>query len=124
MPEQSLKLWSEQAARVNGQLFIRGFLDNSLEKTTAKTMALFGKEKNGELLIDPNAFEQYHIKSVPAVVISQPDNCFDEHCPAPQFDIAYGDTALAEALELIVVKGSTAGKQTAKTLLQRVRAHD
>ena len=119
MPEQSLKLWAEQAARLNGKLLLRGFVENSLPKTIAKTQRLFSETDPAEFLVDPNAFEQYQVKTVPAVVIAQPDHCLAENCPAPLFDVVYGDTDVEAALSQIKAKGSEAGKKTAAALLQR-----
>ena len=125
MPEQSLKAWSEQAARVDGKLLLRGFVGNSLEKTIARTQELFGKKEDGEFLMDPEAFDTYNIKAVPAVVVTQETNCTNDTCPAPNFDAAYGDTGLEEALELIKSRGTAQGKALASQYLGRYRVnHD
>ncbi len=119
MPEQSLKLWAEQTAKVNGQLLLRGFVEDSLEQTTAKTLALFGKEGDTELLINPEAFSQFNIQAVPAVVVTEPVHCLKEACPVPPFDVVYGDTDLEQALRWIATKGSEQGRQWAKLFLKR-----
>ena len=46
MPEESLKLWAEQASHLGCPLLLRGFVDNDLTKTTAKTQSLFGEKAN------------------------------------------------------------------------------
>jgi conjugal transfer pilus assembly protein TrbC len=122
MPEQSLKLWSEQTAKFNGQLLLRGFVEDSLEKTTTKTLALFGKEGNTELLVNPEAFSQFNIQAVPAVVVTEPADCLKEACPALLFDVVYGNTDLEQALRWIAAKGSEQGKQWASMFLKRYRA--
>ena len=33
MPEQSLKLWAEQAEKIKGKLLLKGFVDDSLQAT-------------------------------------------------------------------------------------------
>jgi conjugal transfer pilus assembly protein TrbC len=104
MPEQSLKLWAEQAAKVNGKLLLRGFLDDSLQKTTEETLRLF-KESSAEFLIHPEAFEKFNIDKVPAVVIAKPDDCLEDDCPAPDFDVVYGDASLEDALKSIASHG-------------------
>ncbi len=121
MPEQSLKLWSEQASKVNGKLLLRGFVDNSIQKTTEKILQLFGEQDQGELLVDPESFEKYNIQTVPAVVIMKPNNCFDEHCSTPKFDVIYGDISLEDALKAVNTKGSEEGKRIASRLLQQYR---
>lgn len=84
-------------------------------------MQIFGEKAEGEFLVDPEAFEKYDIKTVPAVIITEPDNCFDEHCPPPKFDVVYGDISLEDALKAVSIKGSEAGKKTANTLLKQYR---
>src|SRR6185437_5943704 len=80
MPKESLKSWIQQANRVNGKLLLRGFLENSLQKTTAQTLLLLGKEGEGEILVDPESFEIFNIQVVPAVVIAFPNGCLEERC--------------------------------------------
>lgn len=121
MPAESLKLWSRQAAKVKGKLLIRGFFENSLERTTAKTLELFGEQGGAEVLIDPEAFSQFNIQAVPAVVVSEKRDCLTEDCPIPVFDVVYGDISLKEALRLITVKGSLKGKQCASLFLKQYR---
>lgn len=121
MPEQSLKLWSEQVARLNGKLLIRGFFEDSLQKTTQKTLELFGEKGGAELLIDPEAFQKFNIQVVPAVVLSENQECLTETCPPPKFDLVYGDTDLEAALKLIADRGSLQGKEWANSFLKQYR---
>jgi conjugal transfer pilus assembly protein TrbC len=121
MPAQSLKLWAKQAARVNGQLLLQGFVEDSLEKTTAKTLAVFGNEESAEVLINPEAFSQFNIQAVPAVVVTEETYCVHEACPPPHFDVVYGDTDLEEALRWIATKGSAHIKPWARLLLKRYK---
>jgi len=124
MPEQSLKLWAEQASKINGKLLLRGFLENSWLRTTTKVQTLFDNN-DVELFIDPEAFERFDIQTVPAVVVTEPDNCRTESCLLPSFDIVAGDTSVEDALKAILNKGSPSGKLRAQKLLQRYRvSHD
>lgn len=112
MPEQSLKLWSQQAEKVGGVLLLRGLIDNSIQVTTQKTIKLFSDSQKGGFNIDPEKFKQYHIKSVPAVVLTKGED----------YDVVYGDTSLESALEYITHHGSDLIKKQAANYLTVVRA--
>lgn len=112
MPEQSLKLWAEQAATLNAPLLLRGFVENSLIKTTAKTQSVFDNA-GVDLFIDPESFEKFSITQVPAVVLVS---------SAPSaFDVARGDVTLRDALALIATKGSPEGQRQAQRLLEKMK---
>lgn len=123
MPEHSLKLWAKQAESVNGKVLIRGFIENSFSKTALRMRELFKDDKTAEWLIDPESFERYGIKAVPAVVITQSTDGMVETAEL-DFDVSYGDTSLKDALALIAVKGSAYGQKSAQTLLQRIKQHE
>lgn len=122
MPEQSLKLWSEQAAKVGAKLLLRGFFEDSLQRTVNRAGELFGKQASAELLIDPEAFQQFNVQSVPAIVVTKREPCLREDCPPPVFDLVYGDSDLESALRLITVKGSHDVKEWANQFLKQYRA--
>ena len=123
MPEQSLKLWAEQASKVNGKLLLRGFVEDSLQKTTEETLRIF-KEPKADFLIHPEAFEKFGIEKVPAVVIAKPDDCLADDCPAPDFDVVYGDTSLEDALNKIASDGEHHQKTASDFLSLYRRSHD
>ena len=112
MPEQSLKLWAQQAEKVDGILLLRGLIDNSIQVTTQKTVKLFSDSLKGGFNIDPEKFTQYHIQSVPAVVLTK----------GQDYDVVYGDTSLESALEYIAHHGSDLIKKQAANYLKVVRA--
>lgn len=111
MPEQSLKLWSQQVEKIGASLTLRGFVDNSIQATTQKAVKLFSETNNGGFSVDPEKFRQYNIKSVPAVVLVSGNS----------HDIVYGDTSLESALEYIKNKGSPESKSKAATYLNKIR---
>ena len=121
MPEQSLRLWAAQAAHLNIPLRIRGFYKDSLQKTTEKSLEVFGKNHLSGLLIDPEAFENYAIQAVPAVVLALAPQEIPETMP-PIFEVVYGDTSLDAALTLITGKGCLEARTLATSLLNQYRA--
>ena len=119
MPEQSLKLWAEQAEKINGKLLLKGFIDNSLQATIDETLRIF-KEPKADFLVHPEAFEKFNINKVPAIVIAKPDDCLEDDCPTPDFDVVYGDTSLEDALNKIASNGEH-NQAIAKELLKVYR---
>ena len=119
MPEQSLKLWAEQAEKIKGKLLLKGFVDDSLQATIDETLRIF-KEPKADFLVHPEAFEKFNIDKVPAVVIANPDNCLEDDCPALAFDVVYGDTSLEDALNKIASDGEH-NQAIAKELLKAYR---
>ena len=126
MPEQSLKLWAMQAAQLKAPLVLRGFWHNSLEASTQKAFELFGEDMP-ELLVDPEAFERFHIQAVPAVVVVPPESQKEPagSAQSPSFDLVYGDTSLEEALTLMGSRGSPAIQKIVRPALDILGvAHD
>ncbi|MBP6103526.1 MAG: type-F conjugative transfer system pilin assembly protein TrbC [Gammaproteobacteria bacterium] len=115
MPEQSLKLWAEQASQIKAPLILGGFVENSIFKTTQKAFELFGNDTLPELLVDPEAFERFGIQVVPAVVaVSDTESSTNHHTASekqPHFEVVYGDTSLLDALRLMQSRGSEAIKK-------------
>jgi len=125
MPKESLKLWAEQANRVGCPLLLRGFVDNDLTKTTAKTHTIFGEKANVEVSVDPEKFQKFNIDVVPAVVITTQENAIEKESvdgsSVPNFDVIYGDTTLEEALERIAKSGSPINQGVASHYLKKYR---
>ncbi len=128
MPEQSLKLWAEQASCIKAPLVIRGFVENSIQQTTQKAFELFGSDGMPELLVDPEAFERFNIQTVPAVVAvshtHSPANDQAETLTESPFEVVYGDTSLEDALTLMLSRGSVAIQKVVKPLLEILRDAD
>jgi len=124
MPDESLKQWGSDAQKVGGKLLVRGFLDNSLQKTSDKVRMLFGEKEIGGVMIDPERFQKFKIDKVPAVVLLEKAvlPCDKEPCLEPNYDIVYGDMTLIEALEQIARKGTIEIQKIAKKFLQKCRA--
>lgn len=122
MPKQSLKLLSEQLAKIGGTLLLRGLVENSIPKTVAKTMDLFGDKEVGGFSVDPEVFKQYQVRAVPAVVIIPKNICKQEPCKS-EFDIVYGDIPLEESLERFIKNGSPIVKEAAQDFLKLYRSN-
>lgn len=67
MPNASLQHLAQDAARLGSPLVLRGLVDGSLNKTT-QALAPFSKF-GAEIIIHPQAFEQYGVKVVPTFVV-------------------------------------------------------
>ncbi len=122
MPKQSLRLLSEQLSKIGGTLVLRGLVENSISKTVAKTIELFGDKEVGGFSVDPEAFKQHQVRAVPAVVIIPKKSCKKEPCQS-EFDIVYGDVPLEESLERFSKSGSPAVKEAAQDFLKLYRSN-
>ncbi len=63
MPAESIKLLYAESLNQNATLVMRGLLDGSFKKTTAKL-----QELSVVVQINPKLFKQYHIDRVPTIV--------------------------------------------------------
>lgn len=104
MPAESLKRIVSQAHRVGASVILNGFKDNSL-KATASAIKQLG-EVGGNVLINPNAFAKYEIKTVPMVVLAKPESLAqlnNEGCALPGTYVAVGgDVSLDYSLDEII----------------------
>lgn len=96
MPKQSLRSLAEQLEKMGGSLLLRGLHENSIRKTLEQAHEILG-DKSAVLKIDPEAFQRFHIKTVPAVVIT--GACETASCDETAYDVIYGDIPLEDALE-------------------------
>ena len=103
MPPESLKRLIHQTHQAGGSVLLRGFKEGSL-KTTAKAIQALG-EAGGHVMIHPKAFTQYHVSSVPTVVLTTADplsTTTSEGCALPEnFASITGDVSLDRALDEI-----------------------
>lgn len=124
MPEPLLFSLSDEAARFGIPVVIRGLVEDDFKKTIQRFAALHKKAQKEHILfngvsIDPIWFEQFHIDTVPALVVSQrPTDCEPQSlCPHQMFDVVYGNADLKSSLKLIADKGEAASA-LAKTILE------
>lgn len=123
MPTSLLFALSDEAAAFNIPVVIKGLVEGDFKKTilTFKQLQTDAKKQglnfNG-VSIDPVWFGQFHITSVPALVVTElPEQCRLElkECPQP-FDVVYGNSRIKQSLELIAQKGEAAPKRALSIL--------
>jgi conjugal transfer pilus assembly protein TrbC len=109
MPAESLKRIVAQARTVGASVVLNGFKDNSLKATTEAIKEL--GEHSGNVLINPNAFAKYEIKTVPTVVLTRPDALTQmdkDGCAMPDTYVAIGgDVSLDYALDQIIQRDAS-----------------
>ncbi len=100
MPPASLKRLIADVAKVGGVVVLRGFKDGSIKSSSAAIADL--QVDAGAVQINPNAFTQYRVAAVPAIVLVAPDSgdTLDaEGCALPaSFVKVAGDVTLAHAV--------------------------
>ncbi len=69
MPEASLNRLAMETSKVGGVLVLRGFVEDSLKKTMAASEKM--TNLGGKLQINPQLFQEYDVKRVPAYVIAK-----------------------------------------------------
>ena len=103
MPAESLKRLVRDVGRAGGAVVLRGFKDGSL-KTTAAAIQALGVDASA-VQVNPNAFKQYRITAVPAIVLVKADRALDldaEGCSLPaNFAGVIGDVTVPYALREI-----------------------
>ncbi len=106
VPLESWKDLSGQLEMTDGFFVLKGFPDNSFEEGTLKIMELRTKGVNAPIDIDPAAFEEFEIDSVPAIVLED----------GKKTDTIQGNLRLDAALREIAEKGECC--ERAKELLE------
>ncbi len=124
MPDSLILQMSEQASHYKIPVVIRGLVNNQFPDTLRKFLQLQKLAKKMHqhfpgIEIDPIWFEQFNIKTVPALVVTKHINqCpANEDCAPNQFDVVYGNISINNALHLIAKNGVSANI-VAKTLLE------
>lgn len=121
LPEASLRALLAEAGRTGAPLVLRGLVENSMQRTTARLGELLGTENDREasaestpsLAIDPTLFERFDVDKVPAFVLPQDTiaPCTPEGCPVPEHLKVAGDVSLTYALGIMAREagGTTLG---------------
>lgn len=125
MPKSLLFSLADEASQFDIPLVLNGLVDNDFKKTI-ETFSNLNREAKKEhrhfqgVSIDPIWFQQFDIKSVPALVVTKrPDTCAPETlCPNQLFDVVYGNASIKHSLKLIETKGDAA-PLVAKKILEK-----
>ena len=105
MPEKALDRLVDQAARTGATLVLRGFVDDSLQKTVARVQRVIGTRKVG-FQIDPQAFDRFSITATPSFVLIR-DGAVPAPCAAgtcfdnSSYVLTAGDVSVDYALRFI-----------------------
>jgi conjugal transfer pilus assembly protein TrbC len=124
MPEPTLRLLVEQAARARAVLVLRGLKGSSLRQTTARVQQLIGTSA-AQFNIDPQAFDRFGVHTAPTYVLlkagAQSADCQAGACVAPDaFASVAGDVSIDYALRAIAQR-SARFKSDAELLLRRIQ---
>lgn len=124
MPEATLRLLVDQAARAHAVLVLRGLQNSSIRQTTARVQRLIG-ESPTQFNIDPQAFDRFDVRIAPTFVLLKAGarfaDCAAGACVASDaFASIAGDVSIGYALQAIA-RRSPRFKSDAEQLLRRIR---
>jgi type-F conjugative transfer system pilin assembly protein TrbC len=131
MPEDSIKRYLFQAARINGgktiKLSIRGLDESNSLIKTQRHIAELMKGKGAEVDIDPGAFDRFNVQSVPALVLYKDDPMGEAKCAVEgktpedsesDYLKVYGDVSIDYAIDHLL-KDKSAKKWEAELTAMR-----
>ena len=107
LSDEILKVLSQQARAVGGNLVIQGLVNNSFKETQARLRTL-----GIPIDIDPTLFERFEVKRIPTFVLTE---IKDGDIKGP-YDKVTGNVSVQSALELFSVEGELL--EAAQNLLQ------
>ena len=108
MSRESLKSYVREAHRYNGVLVFRGLPQGSFRKLTDLVMDISGEQYKVAMQIDDEAFAQFGIKAVPAIVLTVPASMFSEQTARERFDKITGHITIKAALKTFAAQGDLA----------------
>ena len=109
LPREGLLQMLKDANRYGIPATLRGLVNNDLRQTASAMFELAKEDKNIGVQIDPTLYTEYHIKTIPSLVVT---------CPG-RYDVIRGSLPLKEALERVAKDGDCA--ETAKRLLKEAQ---
>jgi conjugal transfer pilus assembly protein TrbC len=123
MPEATLRLLIDQAARTRAVLMLRGLTNASIRQTAARVQQLIG-EANVEFQIDPQAFDRFGVRVAPTFVLvkagAATSDCAPGACVASDaFAAVAGDVSIDYALRAIAQRAPRF-RSDAEHLLRRI----
>lgn len=107
IPEEGLKRMLSETRRYGIPATLRGMLNNDLKATADAVLSLVKDGATDGVQIDPTLFSEYHVRSVPALVV---------FCDRG-YDIIRGNLRVKQALEKVATAGDC--RQVAGEILQQ-----
>ena len=124
MSPELLKTYVRQAKRYGGVLVFNGLPDNSWVKLNKTVTEIVGDEEGVGIQIDPEEFDRFNIKTVPAFVLLKEDNRITYTSKEAEenkviYDKVTGNIGIEAALRLFAEKGELSLE--AQTKLENTR---
>ncbi|UNW11119.1 type-F conjugative transfer system pilin assembly protein TrbC (plasmid) [Acinetobacter indicus] len=123
MPKESLKKLVKDMEKIGGSVIFVGFKGGTY-RSMVENVSKLGLEY-GNIQVNPNAFDQYKIKTVPAIVLVKPnaEEKLDlEGCVLPDnYSKVSGDVSLEYALNLMAEKEVSDLKTIAQKYLDQLK---
>ena len=119
MSPELLKTYVRQAKRYGGVLVFNGLPDNSWVKLNKTVTEIVGNEEGVGIQIDPEEFDRFNIKTVPAFVLFKEDNRVTYTSKEAEenkviYDKVTGNIGIETALRLFAEKGELSLEAEAK----------
>lgn len=105
MSKHLLKAYAKEASRYKGVLVFRGLPSSSFRKLTDLVMDISDEQYPAAMQIDDEAFANFDINTVPAIVLSKPAAMFSEQSMPSKFDKIAGNITIQAALEIFARDG-------------------
>ncbi|WP_341756125.1 type-F conjugative transfer system pilin assembly protein TrbC [Candidatus Tisiphia endosymbiont of Nemotelus nigrinus] len=119
MPGNLLKTYHQQAVKYGGTLVFKGLPNGSFKELTKLVMSISENGEVGSMQIDDEAFDQFDINVVPAILLVKQegylDGCFGKFCKVT-YDKITGSIGVRKALEKFAINGDLS--QEAERLLR------
>lgn len=109
LPREGLLPMLKDANRYGIPATLRGLVNNDIRQTASAMFELAKEDRNIGVQIDPTLYTEYHITTVPALVVT---------CPG-HYDVIRGSLPLKQALEKVAQSGECA--VTARQLLKEAK---
>jgi len=119
MSPELLKTYVRQAMRYGGVLVFNGLPDNSWVKLNKTVTEIVGNEEGVGIQIDPEEFDRFNIKTVPAFVLIKEADLITDISEEPAedkviYDKVTGNIGIESALRLFAEKGELGLEAQAK----------
>lgn len=119
MGPELLKTYVRQARRYGGVLVFNGLPDNSWVKLNKTVTEIVGNEEGVGIQIDPEEFDRFNIKTVPAFVLIKEADLITDISEEPAedkviYDKVTGNIGIETALRLFAEKGELGLEAQAK----------